>query len=135
MIEQGVFAHLCADPVVAALVGTRIYPLVIPQRVGGEPAVMPCVVHQRVDVRRQVKFCGTDDLVRSVVQLDCYATSLAAAATLAAATRGALVDFQGMMGADVVKATHLDYESQIASPDPGLHRVMQRFILWHEETP
>ena len=135
MIEEGLYSHLSGNNTVAALVATRIYPNVIPQHAGGEQTKLPCLVYQRIAVRRQPKYCGTDDLVRSEVQIDCYAATAHESLTLATAARGALIDFRGMMGADTVKATFLDDQMALASPDPGLYRQMLRFTLWHDETP
>jgi len=133
MISEGLFSHLSAAGGVTNLVGKRIYPLVVPQHVAGEVAKMPCVVYARVDVRRQQKFCGTDGLVRSVFQLDSYATTYHESITLAAAVRAALVDYAGTMGTVPVQKVFLDYQDELTEPDPGLYRVMQRFILWHDE--
>lgn len=134
MIEAGLYTHLTSvSP--APVWGTRVYPVVIPEHARGDTTKLPCVVYDRVNVRRQQKFCGTDGLVRSTFQLDCYAATYLAAKNVAAATRAALVDFRGMMGADTVKAVHLDFEFDGLDADPGLYRVVQRFTVWHEENP
>lgn len=135
MIEVALFDHLSGDAGVAALVGTRVFPLVIPQRSSQTVLRHPCLVYARLDVRRQQKFCETDGLVRSNFQLDCYATTYAESGNVAAATRSALIDFRGMMGAVRVRAVFLDSQSDFVEPDPGLYRVVQRFIIWHDESP
>ena len=135
MIEKGLYAHLVGGSPVSALVGTRVYPLIIPQHLSAEASRMPCVVYNRINVSRQQKFCGTDHLVRSVFQLDCYAPTFLGACAVAAETRRALVDFRGTMGTVEVKATFLEWQGSLVEPDPGLYRIVQRFILWHDENP
>jgi hypothetical protein len=136
MISTALYSLLAADGTVAALVATRIYPLVIPQRAANEPSGLPCLVYSRVGVARQQKFCGTDDLVRSTFQIDCYAQTYGGADDLASATRGALVDFRGSVSGVEIKAAFLDSEYSVVEPEPGgLFRVIQRFVLWHDETP
>lgn len=135
MIEAGLFDHLSDDSGVTALVGTRIFPLVIPQRSAQTVLRHPCLVYSRLDVRRQQRFCETDGLVRSHFQLDCYAPTYAESASVAAATRAALIDFRGTMGTVRVRAVFLDSQNDLVEPDPGLYRVVQRFIIWHDESP
>jgi len=135
MMYEGLFDYLSKNTGVKALVSSRIFPLVIPQATAATLLLQPCLVYSRLDVRRQQKFCGTDGLVRSEFQLDCYATTYAGSQNLAAATRAALIDFRGTMGAVDVRATFLDSEQDLVEPDPGLYRVVQRFILWHDESP
>lgn len=135
MISEGLFAHLSGNAGVAALVSTRIFPLIIPQRSAETILRQPCLVYSRVDVQRQQRFCETDGLVRSSFQLDCYAREYDDSNAVAAATRAALIDFRGMMGSVEVKAVFLDSQSDMVEPDPGLYRIVQRFVVWHEESP
>jgi hypothetical protein len=133
MIEVALFDFLSGNAGVAALVGTRVFPLVVPQRSAQATLRHPCLVYARLDVRRQQKFCETDGLVRSLFQLDCYAPTYAESTAVASVTRAALIDFRGMMGAVRVRAVFLDSQGDLVEPDPGLYRVVQRFILWHDE--
>ena len=135
MIAEGMFSHLSNDGGVAAIVSARIFPLVIPQRSAPTLLRQPCLVYARVSVQRQQKFCGTDGLVKSEFQLDCYAPTYAESQSLAAATRAALIDFTGTMNGIRVAMVQLDDEGDMDEPDAGLYRVVQRFIVWHGESP
>jgi hypothetical protein len=135
MIAAGIYAHLSQDIGVAALVGERIFPLIIPQARAASLLRQPCLVYARVGAQRQQKYCGTEGLVRSDFQLDCYAPSFDQSKDLAAATRAALIDFAGMMAQTRVIAVHLDDEGDLSEPEVGLYRVVQRFIVWHDESP
>lgn len=131
MIDEGLFAHLSADAGVAALAGSRIYPLVIPQQSFREDSRQPCVVYSRDGAQRQKLFGGTSDMVSSAFTIDSYAPTLAAAQALADAVRVALLDFSGVMGATTVRAVFLENEFELADLEPGLYRVSQSWTIWH----
>lgn len=133
MIEAGLYSHLTAAS--PTIVGTRVYPVVIPEHARGDATKLPCVVYNRVNVQRQQKFCGTDGLVRSTFQLDCYATTYLEAKQVAAAVRGVMVDYRGTWSSVQVKAVFLDLEFDGLDAEPGLYRVVQRYTVWHEENP
>lgn len=118
------------------LAGTpdRVFPQVIPQKVPGGAAQIPAVVYERRVVQRQVTYCGTSGLVRTTVSLDCYAASYDEAQDLAAAVRGALIDYSGLLGGIVdVRAASLDTEFDVQDFEPGLYRVSQSWTFWHTE--
>lgn len=136
MINQALFQHLAADVAVAALVGTRIHPLVIPQRIAASTQRVPAVVYSTSGVERGVSYCGTDALVRSTIAIDCYAAGYDAARALATAVRTALVDFSGPMGSATVvpvRTCNIETEFDLMDIEPGLYRVSQQWTIWHEE--
>ena len=124
MIESALYAHLVADAGVTALLGTRIYPLDLPQ----EPTT-PCATYHRVStVPRYVH--GADlnfDTVR--IQIDCYADSVLGAKTLADAVRDALSAHSGDMQGTDVQAVLLDNEQDFTDPTTELCRVSQDYRI------
>lgn len=136
---------LAANAAVAALAGDRFYPDKIPQQAIDDPNTgTPCIVYARTDVEEQMLFCGADDLVRVVMQVDAYALSYDDAEALAAAVRDALMPrapatgmrtgYAGPMGPVVVQTVTPDTESVPGpEPDPGLFRVFQSFNIWCRE--
>lgn len=141
MLHEGIVAALVGTtPTSGLLAGNtgepdRVYPLVIPQKVPHSRVQQtPCVVYQVRNVDRQVTYCGTSGLVRSEVQLDSYATSYDGAVELAAGVREVLTDFRGALGGVVsVRHAALQTEFDLQDPDPGLYRVSQLWVFWHEE--
>lgn len=112
----------------------RVFPLVIPQKIKGGSAQMPCVVYDVRSVERQVTYCGTSGLVRSVMNIDCYALSYDESKELAQAVRDALLDYRGLLGGIVdVRAASLETEFDIQDIEPGLYRVSQSWVFWHAE--
>lgn len=142
MLHEALHAELAADSGVAALVATRIYPMLIPQKSFEDATRHGCVVFTRVGVGRLVRLCNggtTDGLVQSTVQIDSYAkrlTTTDGALAIAAAVRAALVDFRGELGGsggELVKSITLDDEAELMDPEPGLYRISQRYTIWHVE--
>lgn len=140
MISDSLYYRLSNDAGVIAIAGTRIYPLVIPQQVYTESTKQPCLVYTIDTEAREVLFEGSSDLVRGLVQIDCYARSYSQAQSLAAAVRDCLLDFTGTISSNTspitsvrVKKIFLDGENNLMDEEPGLYRVMQRFIVWYHE--
>lgn len=136
MIGAALAQHLGADAAVAAIVGTRIHPQVIPQRIPAGVPRVPAVVYSVSGVQRGVAYCGTDRLVRAAVAIDAYAQGYDAARALAAAVRTALVDFSGTMGTSTtvpVRTANIETEIDLMDIEPGLYRVSQQWAIWHEE--
>ncbi len=75
---QHIYATLSVDETVTALVSDRIYP----QR-RAEGATIPCVVYSVISVQPARQFAGPWQSEWERVQVDCYAPTYAAAATLA----------------------------------------------------
>lgn len=118
------------------LAGTpnRVYPLVIPQKVPRGAAQTPCVVYETVGVDRQVSYCGTSGLIRTTMQLNCYAEDYGTAKSVAAAVRDVFGDFRGLLGGTVdVRHAKLEAEFDIQDIEPGLYRVSQSWVIWHVE--
>lgn len=137
MLHEGLVAELSTSTVTATYLDgdpVRVYPIVIPQKKPRGPAQTPCVVYETRDVRRQTTYCETGGLVRTTMQLDCYATDYNEAKRLAEAVREALSDFRGLLGGTVqVRAATLETEFDLQDIEPGLFRVSQSWVFWHVE--
>lgn len=137
MIEQALFNHLTADTYVFSLIGDstflRLFPLVIPEKALKGEKRMPCAVYAVTSEQRQKTYCGTSGLVRVSVAIDSYALTLAAARELSTAIRGALIDYDGLMGAVVVRDITLEGSLTLEEIELGLMRVADTFTFWYEE--
>lgn len=134
MAEPNLYEFLRNVPAVAALVGDRIYPVMVPQGHPDGPARLPCVVYTRVTAARQVLFCGTDRAVQASYQLDAYAAEYDSAVAVATAIRAALVDYGGQLG-DVAAlrcSLEADFDT-VPDPEPGIFRRLQTFTIWYRE--
>ena len=77
-IRVGIRAHLLSNSDIAAIVGARVYPILIPQ--GGTG---PCIVYSRISSNGDTHYTGPSGLAGIRVQIDCWATSVDTANTLA----------------------------------------------------
>lgn len=125
-MEASLFTFLTSDPAVSALIGTRMYPGVIPQ--GG---LQPCIVYAKTSRTRQQLFCGTDGLLLTRIDIDCYAKRYIESVALANAVTAALQDFSGDMAGLAVPRVFLENEIDLSDIEPGLYRQSMTWALWH----
>lgn len=140
MIQDAFYGFLSAQAGITTLAGTRIFPLVIPQKVYSEATKQPCLVYSFDAKNRQKRFSGTDSLVASSVQVDCYATTYRQAQLLASAVRAVLLDYAGTWTGNTspqvshkVQKCFLENEIDLDDPEPGLYRVSQSWAIWYDE--
>ena len=89
MLEVDLRSYLLAQSSLQTFVVDRIYGLTRPQA-----AALPAIMLQRSTSARQVLLCGTDKLVDTQMQVDCFAISGEDAWNLARAIRQLLVDLR-----------------------------------------
>lgn len=131
-LETAITAHLKAHPGLSALIGGRVYPLVIPQ---GAP--LPCVTYQRISTPRQYTMGSTATVVNARMQVDAWGDSYASAKATAAAVLAALNHESGQIGAGAkvfdVLVSLADNEADSYEPDTGRYRVRIDFRVMYEE--
>lgn len=120
-MEIAVRAHLIADPAVSALVGTRIYPEIMPQGVQ-----YPAVRYQLIDTPRTYAKGGYAGMSRPRLQIDCWSPSYLEAKRLAAAIRAAMERYP-------YAVCENEADMSEGNVEPPLYRRMLEFRIWHEE--
>lgn len=125
-LEASLYSFLTGDAGIAAIIDARVFPGVIPQ--GSD---QPCIVYNKQSRSRQQLFCGTDGLLTTRVDIDCYAASYRQSVLLANAVTAALQDFSGTMGTTPVPKIFLETELDLSDIEPGLYRQSQTWTLWH----
>ncbi len=131
-IKQAVYDRLRGDATLAAVVGDRIYPDILPQ----QPA-FPALTYIRRSVDRHKTFCGTGEMARSSFQVDAWALTYEDAERVAQHVRTSLVDFKGIMAGSpgvAVSDVRLENEFDLSDLEPGLFRVSMDFLISHDET-
>lgn len=118
-LEPSIFSALTADATVSGLVGTRVYPLVLPQKAG-----LPAVSYLRVSGRQEMSLSGLSGLEAPRIQIDCWATTYAGAKALAAAVRAA------MLSATAFKVGSVS-DRDLYEDDTNVFRVSIDFSVWH----
>jgi len=127
-INEGFFAHLTTDAGVVALVGSRVYPLVVPQ-----DATLPAIAYQQISGPRDHTHSGPSGLVRARMQLTFVGSSYSEAKAVADAARAALDGFAGQMGSVTVGGAFLDNERDQWSQGFELPNVQQDYMVWYQE--
>lgn len=131
-LEPAVVAHLKAYAGLSALVGSRIYPLTMPQ-----DATLPCVTYQRVSGIRHSAMGQDTGLATVRLSFSCWAATYASAKAVAKQLRLALQRCASTIGSGANTATGVasfietdidDYE-----PDTGYYRVILDFRISHDE--
>lgn len=128
-----IYSILANDADVAALVGTRIYPMFVPQG-----ASMPAITYQRIVGVRDHVLDGTTEMAEAVYQINCWSDEYSETRDLADAVRGALDDYEGTVGGVVIQNIHLEDEDDLSDRIPGvdvLNRHAKRldFTVWFNE--
>jgi len=97
MIEKGLFTLLSTDPAISGMIGTRIYPLLLPTG-----AVMPAMTYQVVGGAGDPTF-ETSGLIKLRMQFSCWGDKYSDAAQL----RKALVKLLNGYGGILSDGTNL----------------------------
>lgn len=127
-LEEGLRTYTLAGSAVAALVGTRMYPRMLPQT-----PTLPALVFQRVDTRRLHDLAGPDGLPRPRMQITCWATLPLGAANLAAVVRARLDGYRGAMGTVAVESCLLVGERDVTDAEAGRCGVALDFMIQYQE--
>lgn len=126
-IETETHARLAANGTISGLVSTRIYPLILPKS-----PTMPALVYHKVSGPRVHDLDGASGRALPRIQIDSWADTYTGAQALAAAVRGSLDGYNGLL--TTIRATFkLDNEIDDYEEDTKLYRVIQDYIISHTE--
>ena len=104
-IEQVFYSILAGDGTVAALVSTRIYPLLVPQDVA-----LPAISYQKISGPRDYNHDGAAGFVKGRIQVTAVDDSYDGVKALFAAIRGALSGYTGTVSGVRIWASFLENE-------------------------
>lgn len=132
-IRPALRAFLLADAGIAAVVGTRVYPIKIPQGVNAAS-----IVYTRVSGRGDYHMAGPSGLAMPRFQIDAWAPTGDAATALAALIKARIDGFRGVMGsgpaAVTVQGVFLLDEREDYDDTVKLHRMSRDYAIDFEET-
>ncbi len=128
--ESAVRAALLADATVAALVGTRIGPMKLPQK-----PTLPAIVYQRISTPGDPPALdGAKAAPKIRIQLSLWAESFDGARQLAAAVEERLDGYSGPNGDGTsLRLVWLANMSDDYEPETGLYRVIADYRVIHTE--
>lgn len=128
MVEAGLRSYLTTHPEVSALVGTRVYPLALPQGV-----TLPAVTYQLIASVRQPAYDGIARLTQARFQIDCWAETYASLVQLARAVTGALDGYEGPLGDAVAHEVRIVSAVDGREPETALWRRTIDVTVWYSE--
>lgn len=128
-LESGLYSALAADATVSSLVGTRIYPEIMPQDV-----TYPAISYQRISTVRLNMLSGVDDFTQVRIQIDCWDDNYSDVKTLALAVRDALDDAK-LLGSQVIQHCYMESMQDLSQVDGDRidRRVSMDFMVFLNE--
>ena len=91
MIEQGLFTLISSDPTISGMIGTRVYPILLP-----ESPTLPAITYQVTRGNGDPTF-ETSGLIKLYMQFDCWGKTYSDAAQLRKALVKLLNGYQGVL--------------------------------------
>jgi hypothetical protein len=92
MLTEGIFSLLCQNSSVSALIATRIYPLLLPNR-----ATLPAATYQVISTTPLYDLQDRVNVTKLRLQIDVWASTYVAARSTAEAILSALDNFSGSL--------------------------------------
>lgn len=133
ILEEGLHAHLIANAPLAASVGTRIYPMRLP-----EQFTAPAVTYQRILTNRPHSHDETTSGVANPrLQIDVWSFDYLSAKNTNTLVKNALKGFKGAftVGAENIRidGVLLAGERDFIQPEQDLYRISSEYSLWYGE--
>lgn len=129
MIEAALFGHLSTEAGLAALVGTRVYPVQLPQG-----ATLPAVTYQRISTQVvQHRGSVAPSFSRPRFQLNCWASSYDGTVALRAAVRAAMGTLAQASSPRIDVALLAD-DRDVVEATPGRWVASLDYFVWHKES-
>ncbi len=128
MIEEALYTHLISHAGLTAIVGNRIYPVLLPQDV-----TFPAVTYQRISTVREYAQEGPSGLAHPRFQFSCWAETYEEAKAVAEQIRFALSGYKGTINNVRIDAVYIEDDNDIYDPETNIYHVALDATIWHEE--
>lgn len=114
-IEAAFYSYLSTNSTVTALVGTRIYEGIVPQK-----ETRAAIVYQIIsETRDAYSLQGANGQVETRLQVKCYAASNVATRTLADTVRMAVDGYKGFWSGTEIQSVFIDSSEPADEYSPG----------------
>lgn len=127
-IKDALFTQLSGYAGLSALVGSRIYPMKLPQN-----PTLPAVSYFTVFTEREYGHGGAMGQATPLIQIDAWADDYDEAKSVATQVRLAMNRFIGTVASVVVHASTCVSERDLYEDDTGNHHVALEFEVVHQE--
>lgn len=123
-------SFLLGDPAISSIVGTRVYPSILPS--GSLPG--PSIVYNLISEDTDYHLKGASGLVFTRYQLDSWAASNDAATDLSLKVKERLQGFQGDMNGITVRGVFSEIGRSIYDGTAQLHNASRDFFFGYLES-
>lgn len=127
-IEEAMVARMNAHAGLTALVGTRTYPLRVPQ-----DATMPAIAYQKISSPKTQSHSGGSHLAQSRIQLTIEADSYESVKATADQVRACWEGYKGTVGGVRIDAALVQDDRDGWSEQHGAPVVRVDVMVWHYE--
>jgi len=134
-IEQALWQYVTESAAMSALIGTRFYPVILP-----DVPTYPAGTYERISTPRVWKLDGPSGLAYPRFQINWWiddqipgASGYAAVSALAETARKVLDGYTGLMGTVRVLGVQLINERDDYEPKIHVRRRSQDYVIWHPE--
>ena len=128
ILEEGIVVRLMALPAVTALIGTRLYPNVVP-----EEATEPVAAYQRISNPRLNAHDGPTGWAKGRIQFTAQANTYLQAKAVAAAIAAAFDGFRGVMGTVAVHGASAQNDQDGYNEATGRSTVRLDVLFFYKE--
>ena len=128
-LEAAIYSILSTDLDIIALVGTRIYPLVLPQ-----DATLPAITYARVSTERESAFVTDPGLSTARIQVDIWGISALSVMAVSEEVRSALHRYRGTIASVQIDESHIDNEILMYEPETEIYHIVLDFMILHLES-
>jgi hypothetical protein len=129
MIEKAIYSILTGDSDVSALVGTRVYPVNIPQN-----PTYPLVSFSRVSGNRVASMSGASSISMPRFEIGCFADTYSAVKTLAGKVRSVLFGYSGTIAGVIVYSVLLESDTDNYQEGIDKYMISNDYFFHHKES-
>ena len=127
-IEEAVVVRMGGDAGLTALIGTRLFPLRVPQ-----DADMPAIAYQKISSPKTHSHSGSSHLAQSRIQFTCEADDYATAKAVANAVRDCWDGFAGTVDGVRIDSALVQDDRDGWSEEHAAPVVRVDVMVWHYE--
>ncbi len=129
MIDEAIYSILTCDVGVSALVGARVYPIIMPQ-----DGTLPAIVFSRIATDRELSHSGSIDVTKGVFQISCFSETPFGAKQLAKAVYSAMHGYAGTVGTEHVFMCKCINEVDAFEQDTDVFHVPLDMLVTYKDT-
>jgi hypothetical protein len=129
MIEKALRQKLVSNQEITQIVGTRVYPIMLPEKVA-----LPALVFGRVSTNGSaLSHSGSTGVVTTTFEVGCIAKDVEIAKKLARLIRASFSGFAGSIDGYRIYRTTVENEFDEYDPETGTFQVPIEIYLTHDE--